>query len=238
MIGIYCFTNKINNKKYIGQSINIEERYKAHKYNYSKNNTCFYKAINEYGWDNFSFKVLEQCLIKELNDKEKYWIQYFDSFNNGYNSTSGTQGEHYEVKEESRLKHSGENHPFSVLTEDDVFNIREYRLQGLKRLEVYNKYKDKISIKGFQHIWQGDRWTFIHMDIYEKIPKSNKQNPLYSNDTIYNLRLDFMNGLSKKELVEKYNKNRRTIERWLKLETRVSKDSIPKGYTKDLYYNN
>lgn len=237
MIGIYCFTNKINNKKYVGQSINIEERYKNHKSNYKRMSTSFYKAVREYGWDNFSFEVLEECSKEKLNERERYWIEHLDSFNNGYNLTTGSQGEHYEVKEESRLKHSGENHPFSVLTEDDVFNIREYRLQGLERLEVYSKYKDKISVKGFQHIWQGDRWTFIHMDIYEKIPKSNKQNPLYPNDIVYNVRLDFMNGLSKKELIKKYSKDRRTIERWLKLETRINKESIPEGYTKDLYYN-
>lgn len=210
MIGIYCFTNKINNKKYVGQSINIEDRYKNHKYNYKKGATSFYKAIQEYGWNNFYFEVLEECLSEELNEKERYWIEHLNSFKNGYNLTTGSQGEHYEVKEESRLKHSGENHPFSVLTEDDVFNIREYRLQGLKRLDVYEKYKNKISLKGFQHIWQGDRWTFVHMDVYEVKPVNKKPKiPKEVKEKI----VEDIGKISKAEIARKYGVSYKTVQR-------------------------
>ena len=81
MVGIYLITNKVNNKKYIGQSINIERRYKEHlrsgqpeKYAHKGKrdiNTPIHKAMQKYGITNFSITILEECLPKELDEKEK-----------------------------------------------------------------------------------------------------------------------------------------------------------------------
>lgn len=102
MVGIYKITNLINNKVYIGQSSDIERRFNEHKHDpFEQNNHgynyIFYQAIREYGIDNFSFEILETCSIKELNEKEKYWIKYYNSYigwnqSNGYNMTIGGQG--------------------------------------------------------------------------------------------------------------------------------------------------
>ncbi len=101
MIGIYKITNKINGKAYIGQSIDIEARWKNHKLkpfvlgseNYDK---CLYKAIRKYGLENFSFEVLEECEPKQLNEREIYWINYYQTFppelGKGYNQTAGGEG--------------------------------------------------------------------------------------------------------------------------------------------------
>ena len=94
MIGIYSITNKINGKRYIGQSINIDNRWKEHIRNIdnpNKNNTI-YKALRKYGLENFIFEVLEECTESELDDKEIYWIEYYDSYNNGYNMNTGGNG--------------------------------------------------------------------------------------------------------------------------------------------------
>ena len=96
MIGIYMFTNKINNKKYIGQSINIERRYYQHSIN-SLNEKCleyssyFYKAIRKYGFSSFSFEILEECEQEQLDEHEIYWIKYYNTNNSefGYNLTAG-----------------------------------------------------------------------------------------------------------------------------------------------------
>lgn len=92
-IGIYCFHNKVNNKRYIGQSVNIERRYRDHL-NRCYNNSCEYsylhKAINKYGIENFDFSILEICSNIELNIKEQYWISYYNSVRPyGYNLTYG-----------------------------------------------------------------------------------------------------------------------------------------------------
>lgn len=85
--GIYKITNTINNKSYIGQSCNIEERWKRHKY--AKDNFAIHLAIQKYGIVNFSFSILEECSKEQLNDKEIYWIEYYNSIEDGYNMISG-----------------------------------------------------------------------------------------------------------------------------------------------------
>ena len=85
MIGIYKIENLITNKIYIGQSTSIERRWKDHKNTaFNENDKSYnyplYKAIRKYGVDNFSFEVLEECEIEELNEKEKFYISKFNSF--------------------------------------------------------------------------------------------------------------------------------------------------------------
>lgn len=96
MIGIYKITNLINNKIYIGQSKNIEKRWAKHRTGpFNPNNNCYnnalYRSIRKYGLDNFTFEVIEQCKEADLNKKEIYWINYYDSHNEdkGYNLTDG-----------------------------------------------------------------------------------------------------------------------------------------------------
>lgn len=52
-------------------------------------NGHFYKALRKYGVENFTFQIIELCRQDELNEREIYWIKYYDSFNNGYNQTIG-----------------------------------------------------------------------------------------------------------------------------------------------------
>ena len=104
MIGIYKFTNLINGKIYVGQSRNIERRYKDHlnraKNNFASNNeynTLIHKAIRKYGVENFSFEILEECSIKELNNKEEYWINYYNSKDNYVGALGRCFQHNYEI---------------------------------------------------------------------------------------------------------------------------------------------
>lgn len=95
--GIYKITNLINNKCYIGQSINIEKRWtneKCSAFNPKDEsyNTALSRAFRKYGINNFSFSIIEECSREELNEKEKKYIEYYDSHYNGYNSTDGGEG--------------------------------------------------------------------------------------------------------------------------------------------------
>lgn len=97
MVGIYKITNIITNQCYIGQSINIENRWRQHIYEGQKlrRKNKFYLALNQYGIEAFEFEVLEECPLEQkiLDERECYWIEYYDSYNNGYNSTLGGQSE-------------------------------------------------------------------------------------------------------------------------------------------------
>ena len=91
MTGIYKITNLVNGNAYIGQSVDIEKRFKDHKYrafvNYPSNRDyekALYRAFRKYGIENFKFEVLEICQVSELNDKEINYIKLYDTYNNGY----------------------------------------------------------------------------------------------------------------------------------------------------------
>lgn len=100
MIGIYKITNQISGKVYIGQSIDIERRWRHHRGSYAitDNRNELYQDMIIYGKDNFSFEVIKECSADELNYWEKYYIRFYDSFNNGYNMTIGGMGIVHPVK--------------------------------------------------------------------------------------------------------------------------------------------
>ena len=92
---IYKITNNINGKSYIGQTKRtIEKRWQdhlssafsqsQHSYNYP-----LYIDIRKYGVKNFEITTIEKCPINLLDEKEKYWIKFYDTKNNGYNQTLG-----------------------------------------------------------------------------------------------------------------------------------------------------
>lgn len=95
MIGIYKIENNITHLVYIGQSRNIEQRWHNHcsHINSARNDGLpLYRAFRKYGVENFSFSVVELCAIEELDEKEKFYIQKYNSFApNGYNLTLGGQ---------------------------------------------------------------------------------------------------------------------------------------------------
>lgn len=92
---IYKITNTINGKSYIGQTIqNVKERFYQHcatKCSKAVSNMAIHRAIKKYGKSNFTVEVIEEIDSVNLNDRERYWIKYYNSYNNGYNSTKGGQ---------------------------------------------------------------------------------------------------------------------------------------------------
>jgi group I intron endonuclease len=83
--GIYMITNKLTNEKYIGQSIDLSNRFKHYfnlSYIKSKDSFRISRALIKYGYLNFSVTILEYCDKSELLVKEQY---YFDKFNPEYN---------------------------------------------------------------------------------------------------------------------------------------------------------
>lgn len=89
---IYIVKNFINEKVYIGQTIrNIETRWKEHLRHSDSQDQPLYRAMQKYGKQNFYIQQLEECPDIFLNERESYWIKYFDSYNNGYNATLGGQ---------------------------------------------------------------------------------------------------------------------------------------------------
>ena len=93
--GIYKITNKDNQLCYIGQAKNIRERWREHMkcglgIDTPANNKL-YEAMKKEGIDNFTFELLEECPIENLNEKEAFYINLYDSYHYGYNSNTGNK---------------------------------------------------------------------------------------------------------------------------------------------------
>lgn len=91
--GIYKITNQITDECYIGQAVDIYKRWNEHcKCGLGIDTppgNKLYKAMQEYGLDNFTFELIEECNQLELNEKEKYFIELYQSKEFGYNSVEG-----------------------------------------------------------------------------------------------------------------------------------------------------
>ena len=94
---IYIITNSKSHHKYVGQTLQtIEKRWHQHKLDSKKYDYPLYRAMKKYGLNSFEINEIEKCVSKNkiklsriLDEKEIYWISYFDTFNNRYNSTIG-----------------------------------------------------------------------------------------------------------------------------------------------------
>ena len=110
---IYKITNDINDKIYIGQTINsIEYRFRSHinETNNSDKQNKFHQALLELGINHFKVEQIEECPNEQLNEREQYWIQYYDSVNNGYNTSwGGSTGNHYNRQKLLKLWNDGLN---------------------------------------------------------------------------------------------------------------------------------
>ena len=89
MVGIYCITNIQNGKRYVGQSRNIEKRFKQHLIDDKKINTKLGKDILIFDKSVFALTILEECEINLLDEREKYWIAKLGTFPDEYNMTHG-----------------------------------------------------------------------------------------------------------------------------------------------------
>lgn len=103
MAFIYKIKNKINEKLYIGKTErDVETRWKEHiRHKDLYLDIPLYRAFNKYGIENFEITVLEQCDKNIINEREKYWISYYNTYKDGYNCTKGGEGSliEYEEKE-------------------------------------------------------------------------------------------------------------------------------------------
>lgn len=115
---IYVYFNKAKYEKegiekyYVGQTVRTMEQ-RAGKdgtgYHWDDPN-CDYKfarAIKKWGWDAFEGRVLEEVYEEDLDELEKFYIKYFDSYENGYNTTLGGEGTRgYNYNEEAKKRQS------------------------------------------------------------------------------------------------------------------------------------
>lgn len=97
MVGyIYCITNKVNGKQYVGKTTtSVKQRFAEHlrdRHKRQAENRPLYRAIEKYGEENFFVETLEEVEEDILSQREEYWITKLDTYSNGYNATLGGDG--------------------------------------------------------------------------------------------------------------------------------------------------
>jgi group I intron endonuclease len=148
---IYKITNMINKKVYIGQTTtSIENRWKHHLKDCKREkNNKFYNAIKKYGSENFKIEVIENEIEEQrlLNERERYWIGFYDSYKNGYNSTLGGEESPMHYKEVCvKVSNSKRGKKFTEEHKQHLRLALEGK-QGCKHTEEHKRYMSNL-LKG------------------------------------------------------------------------------------------
>lgn len=150
---IYKIENLINHKIYIGQTNNPQRRFTEHRAKGYEENShkILYYAFDKYGIDNFSFDVIENVNDEDVNDREKYWIAYYDSFENGYNMTEGGDA----PPTLKGMEHPQCNHTYdqislvksllkeTKLTTKEIASLTHYNISSINRINLGELHYDE-----------------------------------------------------------------------------------------------
>lgn len=190
-IGIYGFV-KDSKIVYIGKSINIEKRIQRHFQELKSqkhSNIHFQRSFNKYGENAFSWIILESCEEKDLNEREKYYIDSLEMLKNGYNQNPGGDG---------GPRVFGVN---AIHSKKDVLLIAEYLSKGLDTNLIAKKVfgsDDKIFLDYIGRI----RRREIRTDLTSSFEWSSRLNArrTIDDETIREICSLIEKGLSNKEI--------------------------------------
>lgn len=181
--GIYKITHIETGGSYIGLSVNIESRIKAHLSAARRGETdkeynkVLYRAIRKYGGPDNFYKNFTVEILETTNQPEKLAeleIKYIKKFNTyldpkHYNNTPGGDGVQ---------SNSGEKHPNHKLTIEEVKDIRtRYAAMRESILDIYFDYEEKISYAGFKKIYTWQTWKTVLPELYtDEVRNFHKEN--------------------------------------------------------------
>lgn len=183
---IYMYENLVNHKKYIGQTTkSILERHNNHKY--QKYNSYFHNALSKYGEDNFQITILDYGADSdELNAKEKYWIEFYETQKYGYNLTAGGKGSSGYKHSEAVILHLreiniGENNPMfgKTLSPQQRENMSKSKIGIFKGRKLSNETKLKISKS------KAGKVSGTNNPMYGKHHSEDTKNKIRNNKIIY-----------------------------------------------------
>lgn len=223
---IYCYTNQINNKKYVGQTINPEQRKRQHKssaFNPEDKDyeALIHRAFRKYGYENFTYEVLVEIYDDDfdlLNELECYYISKFDSKTpNGYNVLSGGDNcarPHSEnAREKMRWAHA-------ALTEEEVIFLRKAYQEQQSPTKIFKeKYEGKMHWQSFLNIWVGKRYATVMPEVFEGNKGTGRKTKLTA-DIVRAIRKEREEtGKSYEKLAEQFQISKATVADLIKRRT-------------------
>lgn len=247
---IYCIENKVNGKKYIGQTVNYEKRHKEHIYNLENNthiNSHLQRAYNKYGKDNFNSYILSKVNVDDIYEEEKKWIEYYDTFKGeGYNLTIGGEGtgsgENHPLYNSNINK--GKKHPmygknkdlvsivkisesmrkYSDINYNNVYDImKSYFEEKLSQSKIAKLFNSSESIIG--EVINLDHWTVEDLDKRD-LKCNSKGSKIGYKDVFPIMKLYFEDNNSQSEIANKFNVKQSSISRVLRLKHWTTKGLI------------
>jgi group I intron endonuclease len=154
-VGIYGLKNKITNKWYVGQSWDVERRFLTYKSLNCIGQTKIYNSIKKYGFCNFDVVLLEACDRNQdiLNQRESYWIEFYNSIENGYNLRDGGSKGKYSNESKNKMRLLKIGKPRNQETCGKIHqshklkykNDLDYRASVLNRIPHLTKYRTELS---------------------------------------------------------------------------------------------
>jgi group I intron endonuclease len=148
MVGeVYLIENKINNHKYIGQTTQgYLNRFQQHlRETQYGDSSALHNAIRKWGEDNFKVELIETCDLDQLDEREIYWISFYNTFKSKehYNMTSG-----------------GEGHLLSDEIKDKISDT-------MKKIPRGEKWEKSMSDAMKKKMANGEKWGFMLREKYD-----------------------------------------------------------------------
>ena len=258
---IYKIVNDINDKVYVGQTIqSLKKRFTRHcsDAEWAENNMAIKKAILKYGKEHFRIELIEDCDAKLLDEREIYWIDFYDSYRKGYNLTRGGRFNGYggklTVEEEQKLVELYQQ-GLGSLKIAKIFNIDKTTVlnyakrNGLKRKDTLDGIVDIEAVKAYIRENKPlvkdvtEKFGISRGSVYNIIKRSNDEtlvlksyNPRKSGAVIHAQEIcdKYNEGYNIQDLVRMFHSPKRYISKVLK----SNGVEIQRGRKARIEYNN
>lgn len=162
MIGIYKITSP-SGKIYIGQTTNFTKRKNYYKNGAKPYQVRIHNSLQKYGYDAHTIEFIEECLVENLNERERYWQDFYDVIGeNGLNCRlTETKDKSGFISEESKAKMS-EARQNRILTDKEKYRLKSLFLGRTHTEETKNKISESNK---------GRKFTAEHI---AKLPQNQK----------------------------------------------------------------
>lgn len=207
---IYKITTKHNGLIYIGQTIqSVKKRWRGHLSHLGKgqhHNYLLQRVYDKYGADDFVFEVIERCRLTEIDERERFWISFYDTINRekGYNFESGGN----ELKKHcpetiERMRSASRGHN-NKLTLEQVTEIKKRIIAGVSFKELAEKFN--VSDSCIYRIKNLQNWEYISPELNEDLRRTDTSRDIkrLSNDEINECKKLIMSGEPPFNLAKKY----------------------------------
>jgi group I intron endonuclease len=201
---IYKIINGVNNKVYIGCTVtSLEKRYYEHLYRCFKTDykSKLYNSIKKYGEENFKIELVEECEIGNIYEIERKYIEQYDSFKNGLNSTLGGEGcLGYVHSPEIRKKIS------KMTKEGNSHKGKTYETLYGKNGETEKERRRESVKKHWDNLTKEDR-----VKRSEKSKEITRHKSSFSIEFIKELKTKLKTGIKIKEISQQYPNIRKSF---------------------------